>query len=33
MAFVGNVLMIVAALLTVVSMMYYLKLALPHLNE
>jgi CDP-diacylglycerol--glycerol-3-phosphate 3-phosphatidyltransferase len=33
MAFVGNVLMIVAALLTVVSMMYYLKLALPHLSE
>ena len=33
MGFVGNVLMIVAALLTVVSMMYYLKLALPHLSE
>jgi CDP-diacylglycerol--glycerol-3-phosphate 3-phosphatidyltransferase/cardiolipin synthase len=31
--FVGNVLMLIAAVLTVVSMIYYLKLALPHLIE
>jgi CDP-diacylglycerol--glycerol-3-phosphate 3-phosphatidyltransferase/cardiolipin synthase len=31
--FVGNVLMLIAAVLTVVSMIYYLKLAVPHLIE
>jgi cardiolipin synthase (CMP-forming) len=30
-AYLGNVLMLVAAVLTVVSMVYYLRLALPHL--
>ena len=33
MMFIGNMLMMIAAVLTVISMMYYLKLALPHLNE
>jgi CDP-diacylglycerol--glycerol-3-phosphate 3-phosphatidyltransferase/cardiolipin synthase len=31
--FVGNFLMLIAAVLTVVSMIYYLKLAVPHLIE
>lgn len=33
MEFIGSLLMLVAAILTVVSMTYYLKLALPHLID
>ena len=33
MIFIGNVLMMIAAVLTLISMAYYLKLALPHLAE
>ena len=33
MELIGNWLLMVAALLTVASMIYYLKLAMPHLNE
>jgi CDP-diacylglycerol--glycerol-3-phosphate 3-phosphatidyltransferase/cardiolipin synthase len=33
MEFIGNILMLIAAVLTVLSMIYYLKLALPHLAE
>jgi CDP-diacylglycerol--glycerol-3-phosphate 3-phosphatidyltransferase len=33
MELIGDVLMAIAAALTVVSMMYYLKLAMPHLRE
>lgn len=33
MEFIGDMLMLVASILTVVSMIYYLKLALPHLAE
>jgi CDP-diacylglycerol--glycerol-3-phosphate 3-phosphatidyltransferase/cardiolipin synthase len=33
MIFIGNILMLVAAVLTVVSMMYYLKLAVPYFAE
>lgn len=32
-AYIGNALMLLAAVLTVVSMVYYLRLALPHLAE
>jgi cardiolipin synthase len=33
MEFIGNILMLIASVLTVLSMIYYLKLALPHLRE
>jgi len=33
MIFLGNILMLIASVLTVLSMIYYLKLALPHLRE
>jgi cardiolipin synthase len=33
MEFIGNMLMLIASVLTVLSMIYYLKLALPHLRE
>jgi len=33
MEFIGDLLMALASMLTVVSMIYYLKLALPHLSE
>ena len=31
--FIGDLLMLVASILTVLSMIYYLKLAMPHLSE
>jgi len=33
MEFIGDVLMLIASVLTVLSMIYYLKLAIPHLHE